>query len=244
MGERFALWVEAERGRFFLLLPIAMGAAILAYFALPAEPPLWTGPAAIALAATALAASWRQPYFRFLAALLLAAALGFCRAEWRTAAEPPLRIIPTGPVTLAGTISRIEYLPEATRITLVSPRIDAGPVLPRSIRLKLRAGDPLPLRAGAGVQGYALLFGPARPAWPGGWDMGRDYFFAGRNATGFALTNLTLTTAAPQNPVADGLQNLRNNIAGTILATLPRDTGSIAVTLLTGDEQAIPPQER
>jgi competence protein ComEC len=221
-----------------------MGAAILVYFALPAEPALWAGPAALAVAGLGLVAGWRHPYLRFLAVLLLAAATGFCRAEWRTAAEPPIRIIPTGPVTLAGTISRIEYLPEATRITLVSPRIDAGPVLPRSIRIRLRAGDPLPLRAGAGVQAYALLFGPERPAWPGGWDMGRDYFFAGRNATGIALTGLTLTTAAPQNWLANGVQNLRHTIAATILASLPRATGSIAVTLLTGDEQSIPPPLR
>ena len=39
----FAAWVEAEHGRFLLLLPVAMGAAILAYFALPREPPLWLG---------------------------------------------------------------------------------------------------------------------------------------------------------------------------------------------------------
>ena len=39
----FAAWVEAEQGRFLLLLPVAMGAAILAYFALPREPPLWLG---------------------------------------------------------------------------------------------------------------------------------------------------------------------------------------------------------
>jgi competence protein ComEC len=43
MGAWFADWVEAERGRFILLLPIAMGSAILAYFALPTEPPLWLG---------------------------------------------------------------------------------------------------------------------------------------------------------------------------------------------------------
>ena len=50
MGAWFANWVEAERGRFYLLLPVGMGAAILIYFALPTEPPLWLAfllPAAI-----------------------------------------------------------------------------------------------------------------------------------------------------------------------------------------------------
>jgi competence protein ComEC len=231
LSEIFGCWVEAERGRFFLFLPVGMGIAILAYFVLPTEPPLWAGP-------------WRHLYLRFLAAPLLTASLGFTRAEFRTAAEPPMRIMPIGAVTISGTISRIEHLPDAVCITLTQPRVDAGPLLPRAIRLKLRADDTLPLQAGAGVQAYAMLFGPERPAWPGGWDMGRDYFFSGLNASGFALTHLTLTTTAPHDPIASGLQNLRNHIAGTILASLPRETGGIAVTLLTGDEQAIPVSER
>ncbi len=240
----FWRWIEAERGRFMLLLPVAMGAAILGYFALPFEPPLWTGILGLLLTALALAVSWRHMLLRFLALLALSAALGLARAEWRTADEPPMRIMPIGPVTLSGTIARIEQLPDAARITLVSPRIDAGPILPRAIRLKLRPGERLALKAGQGVQAYAILFGPERPAWPGGWDMERDYFFSGLNASGFALTPLTLTRVAPRNRLADGLQNVRNDITGTILATLPRATGGIAVTLLTGDEQAIPPPER
>ncbi|HYP62723.1 MAG TPA: ComEC/Rec2 family competence protein [Acidocella sp.] len=240
MGEIFARWVEAEQGRFFLLLPIATGAAILVYFTLPAEPPLWLGFSLLTLALAALAAGWRHPYWRFVAILLLAASLGFARAQWRTASEPPLLIIPTGPVAVSGTISRIEHLPGASRITLIQAQLDAGPALRRAIRLKLRADDMLPLQAGEGVRSYALLFGPERPAWPGGWDMGRDYFFSGLGATGFALTHLTLTRTAPDNPFTAGLQNLRNNIAATILAILPPDTGGIAVTLLTGDEQSVP----
>ena len=52
----FAAWLEAEQDRFLLLLPVAMGAAILVYFALPREPPLWLGFAAIAGAAASLVA--------------------------------------------------------------------------------------------------------------------------------------------------------------------------------------------
>jgi competence protein ComEC len=51
----FADWVEAERGRFILLLPVAMGAAILVYFSLPTEPPLWLG---CLLTLASLAAAW------------------------------------------------------------------------------------------------------------------------------------------------------------------------------------------
>jgi competence protein ComEC len=221
-----------------------MGAAILVYFFLPTEPPIWIGPAVAILSAAALIVSWHHPYVRFAAAMVLAASLGFARAELRTAAKPPMLIIPSGVIKVSGIITRIEPLPEGSRITLSQPQLDSGPPLPRAVRLKLRPNDGTPLVAGEGVQTYAMLFGPDRPAYPGGWDQGRDDFFSGLNASGFALSSLTVTTPPPPDRLGDVLQNLRVNIANAITATLPPATGAIAVTLLTGDEQVISPQER
>ena len=243
MRDSFAKWAEAERGRFSLLLPVAMGAAILAYFALPAEPPPWLGATFLAFSLAALAAGWRHPYWRFAAALALAASLGFARAEWRTAAQPPLTIIPTGPLTLSGTITRIDQLPTARRLTLAHPSLGNAAPLPRAIRLRLRAADTTPLTVGESVHAFAMLFPPERPAYPGGWDQGRQDFFAGLAASGFALGNVRIIAPAPPGTLAARLQTLRAGIATRILKVLPPATGSIAVTLLTGDEQAIPPAE-
>jgi competence protein ComEC len=238
----FARWIEAERGRFLLLIPVALGASILTYFALPTEPPLWTGPLACAVSAAALLVP--HPYVRFAAVLALAASLGFARAELRTASAPPMPIIPTGILRLTGTIDRIERFPTTTRLTLASPQLDTGPAQTREVRIKLRPNDPAPLAAGEQVAVYAMLFPPDRPAVPGGWDMGRDYFFANLAASGFALNHLTVIAPPPPNAFADALQTLRANIAATIAATLPPNTAGIAITLLTGDEQAIPDSER
>ena len=239
----FARWMEAEQGRFFLLLPIAMGAAILVYFALPVEPPLWLGLLALLGSGAMLAAGWRQPYWRFAAFLLLAASLGFARAEWRTAAMPPLVSVPNGVSSLSGFVARVEPLPTGARVLLRAPRIDYGQTLRREVRIKLKPGDALP-RTGALVKCYALLFAPERPAYPGGWDQGRDYYFANIAAVGAALTPLKLIRAAPPNRLNDALQALRADISAAVLAALPITTGSVAVTLLTGDEQIIPPDER
>ncbi len=160
------------------------------------------------------------------------------------AAEPPLAFIPTGVIKVSGSIARIEIVPGAERITLAFPRLDGGPPLPRAVRIKLRPDDPARLQAGEVVQCYAMLFGPDRPAYPDGWDQGRDDFFSGLNAAGFALNHVTIISPAPPDRLADALQNLRAGIAANIMATLPPETGAIAVTLLTGDEQAIPLQER
>jgi competence protein ComEC len=235
-------WVEPERGRFFLLLPVAMGAAILAYFALAAEPPLWLGPAFLAVALLALAAGWRRPDTRFAAMLALMAAIGFARAEWRTAAMPPLLDLPRGAITLTGKIIAVDTLPNGQRVTLADPGANGVPE-PRNIRVKLRPADPAQLAPGDAVTLRALLFKPDRPAYPGGWDSGRDEFFENLGASGFALGDITIVQSAPSGSFAITLRTLRERIATTILATLPVQTGSIAVTLLTGFEQDIPVQE-
>ena len=240
----FAAWVEAEHGRFPLLLPVAMGAAILAYFALPREPPLWLGFGAAAVALAALVALWRFPPGRLVAALALAAALGFARAEWRTAAEPGFVPVPHGVAEISGTIAGIDLLPNGRRITLARPSLNGGPALRRTIRVHLRATDDTPLTLGEGAKIRALLFGPERPAYPGGWDQGRQDFFQGLDASGFAIAPVTVIAPARPGTLARRLQALRQTIATRILAALPIATGSIAVTLLTGEEQTIPLPER
>lgn len=241
--ERLAGWVEAERGRFFLVLPVAMGAAILGYFSLGDEPPLWLGTLMVAAGAAALGAGWRFPPARFAAALALAAALGFARAEWRTADEPALTLIPRGAADISGTIASIDVLANGRRITLQAPSLDGAAPLKRSIRVKLKASDATALIPGDGVELHALLFKPDRPAYPGAWDSGRDDFFAGLGASGFALGDVQVTQSAAPSHFATWLRRVRETIAARILAVLPVATGSIAVTLLTGFQSQIPPQE-
>jgi len=242
--QRFAAWIEAEQGRFFLILPIAMGAAILAYFDLKSEPPLWLGFCLAAASALALAASWRLPPARFIAALALAASLGFARAEWRTAAMPPLLDVPYGSVIATGSISSIDNLPTGRRITLAPAALDGGPPLARVLRIKLSAHDTTMLAPGDVVALRAILFKPDRPAYPGGWDATRDAYFAGLGASGFELGTLTVTNPATGQGFSVWLRGVRENIAASINASLPPPTASVAVTLLTGLENQMPPDER
>jgi competence protein ComEC len=239
--EAWGRFLEANRGRFSLLLPVSMGAATLVYFALPCEPASWIGPAAMLMAAAVLAAGWRYPPARFAAFLFLAAALGFTRGEERTAAQPPLWHFAPGPAGVTGTITDILHLPGGDKIVLASPSIRHGPVQARTLHIRLRGDDPAVLSPGSRISVYAMLFGPERPAYPGAWDFGRQAYFDDLGASGFALGKVEIIQPAP--PHAQFLQNLRGRIAAAILATLPSDTGSIAVTLLTGAEAQIPAQE-
>jgi competence protein ComEC len=238
----WADWLERERGRFFLLLPVAMASAILVYFDLKVEPPLWLGGALVAGALVALGVGWRRLDTRFLGFLALAAALGFARAEWRTAQMPGLLDLPRGAVTLEGRVLAVDTLPAGRRLTLADPAAN-GVAAPRNIRVKLRADDETALSPGDVVSLRALLFKPDRPAYPGGWDSGRDAFFQGLGASGFALTAVSVTQSVAGDGAALWLRGVRERIAANILAVLPVETGSIAVTLLTGFEQDIPAQE-
>jgi competence protein ComEC len=238
----WADWLEAERGRFFSLLPVVMGAAILVYFNLKFEPPGWVGAALVAGGLAALGVGWRRLDTRFLGFLVLAGALGFARAEWRTAQMPALLDLPRGAVILEGKVLSVDTLPAGRRVTLQDPAAN-GVVEPRNIRVKLRADDDAALAPGDAVRLQALLFKPDRPAYPGGWDSGRDAFFQGLGAAGFALGGITVTRHVAGGGAALWLRGVRERIAANILAVLPVATGSIAVTLLTGFEQDIPAQE-
>ncbi|MDN4163753.1 hypothetical protein, partial [Nocardioides abyssi] len=68
---------DAERGRWMLWLPVAMGLGIAIYFELPSEPPIWLG---FALAAASLGATFLAPPGSAVRALcigLVAASTGF-----------------------------------------------------------------------------------------------------------------------------------------------------------------------
>jgi competence protein ComEC len=241
--ETLTAWIEAERGRFILWLPVAMASGILIYFDLAAEPPGWLGISLLAPALLGLAVFWRHPAARLMLALLVCGGLGFSRAQWRTAAQPPLMAIPYGAVVITGDIVAVDLLPNGRRITVDPAYLDATPVA-RAIHVKLRKTDATLLAPGAEITVRALLFKPDRPAYPGAWDPGRDAFFNGLGASGFAIGPVTVIAPPKYDGVAVWLRSLRETIAANILKVLPVDTGSVAVTLLTGFQQQMPAAER
>jgi competence protein ComEC len=241
--DALAAWIEAERGRFILWLPVAMASGILIYFDLAAEPPIWLGAVLALPLLIALMVFWRYPPARLILALLLFAAIGFARAELRTASEPPLTSIPYGAVAITGKLAAIDLLPGGRRITIAAASLDNSPIA-RAIHVRLRADDATILVPGARIAVRALLFKPERPAYPGAWDAGRDAFFNGIGASGFALGQVSVTAPPLHDGMSIWLRGLREAIAANIMRVLPISTGSVAVTLLTGFQQEMPVAER
>jgi competence protein ComEC len=235
----FDSWLDTERERLALWLPVFMGAGVLAYYTLRFEPAPWVG-AAAALPAIGLAVG--LPGLRWLIAPLAAAALGFTSAQIATARAPPIEVdLPTHASIVTGTIRAVEALPEGRRITILPAWIDGAPEpLRRSVRIRLQKKDDGDLASGDSVRIRALIRPPALPSYPGGWDLQRDAFYSGLGASGYALAKAERTTqAVPSGPMRF-VQWLREVIARRVVAVIPGAAGAVSVTLLTGSSMAIP----
>jgi competence protein ComEC len=232
-------WLDTERERLALWLPVFMGAGVLAYYTLRFEPAPWVG-AAAALPAIGLAVC--LPGLRWLIAPLAAAALGFASGQIATARAPPIEVdLPTHASIVTGTIRAVEPLPEGRRITILPAWIDGAPEpLRRSVRIRLQKKDDGDLGSGDSVRIRALIRPPALPSYPGAWDLQRDAFYSGLGASGYALATAERTTqAVPSGPMGF-VQWLREGIARRVVAVIPGAAGAVSVTLLTGSSMAIP----
>ena len=238
-------WVEAERGRFVPWLAVCMGAGVLAYFDQRTEPNAWVGTVAALTALLACIAAWRAPVRRAIALAGLAAALGFLSAQAATWHALPIEALPTRAVVLTGMVRAVELLPEGKRVTLAEVRLEPDkPPLARAIRIRLHRADAAAMAAGDRLRVRALVRPPSPPAYPGGWDLQRDAFFAGLGGSGYALNPSEVLERAPPRGGPAMLQGVRDWIAGRAIAGLPGTAGAVAATLLTGTTAAIPQPDR
>ncbi|WP_052401669.1 ComEC/Rec2 family competence protein [Muricoccus aerilatus] len=236
LAERAAGWAAAEWSRWPLWLPVAMGAGVLAYFGLRAEP----GAAWMALPWPFLTLSLllrrRYPLAGAALALVGAAALGFAAALFHARAAAPLAELPRTAVVVSGRVAAVDLLPEGRRVTLEAPRLADGPPLERAIRVRLRNNDPARPVPGDDLAVRALVRTPMPPAYPGAFDFQRAAFFSGLAGSGFALNPAEVTPRAGA-PLFAGL---RAAIEARVSAALPGETGAVSAALLTGSQSAIP----
>ena len=227
---------EAERLRFAPWLAVALGAGVLLYFALPAEPPagaVWIAPPLLLLAALVGA---RRAVAGWALGLAAAVALGFAAALWHAGRQPAPLDLPRGAVVVSGKVASVDILPEGRRVTLHRPRLGDGEALPRVIRVRLRTEDPARPVPGDVLSVRALVRPPVSPAYPGAWDFQRAAFFSGLGGSGFAIGRASVEPGAETVPLA----GLRAAIETRTTAALPGAAGAIAAALLTGGQSAIP----
>jgi competence protein ComEC len=236
--------IEAERVRWMLWLPVALGFGIAVYFELPSEPALWLGPT---VAAVALGAAMLAPTGAILRALCVggvAAGAGFGLATWRTAelAAPTLSR-PLFSINVEGRIADIQRLPDSVRVVLEAVRLKGQNVpppdlTPVKVRVSLGKGAPA-MNVGDRLLVLANLSPPSGPAAPGAFDFQRVAWFQQLGAIGYALAPATVVDKGKPNGLVRTIDNLRAEVTRRILAALPGPEGGVAAALLTGEQTAV-----
>jgi len=237
----------AERDRWAIWLPVALGSGVGIYFALPVEPPValaamlgLTG-VVLAVAAAIVRSLWLSAFGAVLAALLL----GFGIAKLRTEIiAAPVLMHRVGPVEVQARVVSAQIHGKGVRAVLLNPWIEGLPVAdtPRRVRVSVRSGGER-LIPGAMVDVRAVLLPPPPPAAPGDYDFGRTAFFEGIGAVGYAFGRPeTITPAPPPDALGHAelaLQTLRFRISAHIHTVLPGSSGAVASALITGDRGGI-----
>jgi competence protein ComEC len=236
--------IEAERGRWPLWLPVAMTGGALLYFTLHDEPPPWLG-AALACVSLALGVLLRRRLVaRALCQVAMAASLGFAASQLATLRAPPVIEIPTKGSLVTGQVVAVEVLPKGRRVLIAAPRFDGGAAQPRRVRIRLRATDASAIAAGDTLQLRALLSRPQPPAYPGGWDLQLEAYFAGIGGYGYALADAVVLAHPGPSGLAAWGRSVREAITARILAVLKPREGGIAATLLAGSAVTVPEADR
>jgi competence protein ComEC len=238
----------AERHRWPLWLPVALGTGTALYFAAPAEPPPWTAWAALAVFAALVAAIMRDGgnWSRAGLGLVAALTLGFGVAklqEMRVAAPVLARPMVTH---LTGRVAGLDWGSKGLRVILDQVRSGRLPDPPDRVRILIQKGGEQ-LRVGQGIGLMAQLMPPPGPSAPGDNDFGRAAFFAGIGATGFSFGAAQPTPLArppgPWERLSAFVEDMRASMTLRIRAHLPKSEGAIATAIITGERGGIDPED-
>jgi competence protein ComEC len=246
---------RAERERWALWLPVILGCGIGIYFALPLEPPVWIGAAALAGAAVAVFVLRKSPVALVISLMLVFFLLGFSVAQWRAVSvAAPILERSIGPVEIRGRVLSVEPRPRGERLVLDQleiARLAAGQT-PERVRITL-AGGAAGLYPGDRVRGRAKLSPPPEPAAPGAYDFARAAYFQRLGAVGFAYGSFEKLTdgQSPGGENARGIgrlsrhwevwwSGLRHRLSERIAVALPGTPGAIAAALMTGERGRVP----
>lgn len=234
--------VLAERARWALWLPVALGAGIGGYFALPTEPPVWLGTASVAFALLVSVAGRLRTEVLMPALVLAVVSGGFAAAQLRTQiVAAPILAEEHGPAAVVGQVLAVEPRERGDRLLLARPEVEGLPVrlTPERARVAVAAGAP-DIRAGDRVRLRAVLRPPPEPAAPGAFDFARRAYFERLGAVGFALGQVERLRSAPVRGWEIWWTQLRGAIAVRVRETIGGSGGAVAAALMAGERGAIP----
>lgn len=226
--------LEAERERIALWLPVALGAGIALWLALPTAMH-WIG-ALLALSAAALAGllvGWQRRLGRSVVIGCGVIAIGMLliwgRALW--VAAPVL----AQPVTtsFSAQVERVDAQPARGQVRLIV-RPNARVDLPPRLRVTASEDQAAGVLPGERIGLRARLMPPPTASLPGGYDFAQRAWFDRLGAVGTVIGDISRAPGAGQ-----AQPPLRARLTAHIHGQIDGSAGGVAAALVTGDRGAI-----
>jgi competence protein ComEC len=243
-----ALESEIAERRLFLWLPVAAGAGVVLYFAADREPSLLYATLVAAIAASLCI--WLRHSRAPLAAALAFAALmaGFTSAALRCflLASPVIDRIRV--LKLTGTVEQLDLRRIGARFVLRVSEAQGLRPNETPYRLRLTIRETPRLEAGAFVSLTARVLPPARPALPGGYDFGREAYFARLGGVGSVLGHIDVAKASISPDrwlrLTTAVDRARNALARRVFTIVGGDEGAVAAAMVTGKRDLLSDKAR
>jgi competence protein ComEC len=247
IGAAIAGAALAERQRWALWLPVALGTGVGLYFALPFEPSSTLGIVLglfgllLAIAAPRSEAPWARAVLGGTAALLI----GFVVAKHRAdSVAAPVLTHRMSPSVVEGRVEWPQLHGKGVRVVLTLTALGhlKPDRMPARARISIRSGADN-LKPGDWIRLRAVLLPPPEPAAPGDYDFGRAAYFLRIGAVGFAYGKPAIIPAARPSRfwerVTTAVELMRWRVSARIHSVLPGSIGGIGAALITGDRGGI-----
>ena len=251
LSRRIGIILLAERERWILWLPVAVGIGVAIYFAWPEEPARWSAPLALAFCGLTILAGRQWPGVIAIAIAAGCIAIGFGAAVERShRVAAPVLSRPTGMIRLEGRIAEVEPQEHGERLILdqldLPPLRNNGEPLRRiRVRLPVASDD---LIAGQRIALRASLSPPPRPSAPGAYDFSRQAWFKEIGAVGYTLPPVEIIASRMDEGWSErarlGLAHTRHALTERIVAAnsaFPAGIGVTAAALITAERGPVPP---
>ncbi len=245
-------WLEEDRDRLFLWIPVFFGVGIGLYFSLTFEPDVMWGAGALMFASLAAFFARKKGILVWSLALSITLmSVGFLTATLRTISlQGPMTNYPLKKQRIEGALEKIESFAAKTRLTFSSVVAANLPKekTPVKVRLTWRhkkgtESTTLP-EIGDLVSFEAVLLPPTGPIIPGGYHFRQRAYFQQIGATGFITSPPEILKKRAEKGAWFTLQRFRQTINQELRELIPGIPGAIAVALVTGDRSGIDPTLR
>ena len=229
---------ECENQRLNLWLPVAFALGIICYFSLPFEPTLFIPVIAFILSLTGYMVLRLKSNAALLLLFIAFFLGGFIRILIQTdIAAAPFIHKSYSFVSVVGRVEKVEWRQAGIRLTLSELTINKIPEKEKPVRIRVSAnGHKIIPKVGDFVALKAKLSPPSLAWYPNGYNFARLAFYQQIGATGFATSRLKVIS---NNNKTSRLENIRMAVLKRILSILPKDTGNIAVALITGEQGGV-----